>query len=108
MADLQRLVDLPQRVAVGLGAQVDRPVAEFRGPVPQRGEHQVGLLPVEGTASEHRPGLHEQHRLVWTVEKVRSELIREDPTPHHAPILPRCGVPGTLTDVSDDPTERPS
>jgi hypothetical protein len=70
-----------QRLAVGAHAGVRGLLAQLGGAVPQRREHQVRLLPVEAAAGEHRPGLHEQHRLAGLVEEVRAELVGEAPPP---------------------------
>jgi hypothetical protein len=48
----------------------------------------VGLLPVEGAAPEHRLRLDQQHGLVGPVEKMRPELIGEQPAAVHAHHLP--------------------
>jgi hypothetical protein len=58
-----------------------RLVAQLGGPVPQRRQHQVGLLAVEPAAREHRLRLDQQDRLVRAVEEVRTELVGEAPPP---------------------------
>jgi hypothetical protein len=52
--------------------------------MPQRGQHQVSLLPMEAATSEDSSRFHEKHRLIPVVEEVGSELIGETPTT-------RCG-----------------
>ena len=68
---------LARRCAPGGG----RLLAQLGGAVAQRREHEVGLLPVEAAAGEHRLRLDEQHRLVGVVEEVRAELVGEQPPP---------------------------
>ncbi|GAB3159403.1 hypothetical protein GCM10027290_64240 [Micromonospora sonneratiae] len=52
------------------------------------GEDQVGTLPVEDATPEDRLRLHQQHGLMRIVEEMRAELVSEDPTPQHQPIVP--------------------
>jgi hypothetical protein len=81
-------------VVLGLVAQLD-------GAVPERGEDQVRLLPVEPPAGEDRLRLDQQHRLGGVVEDVRAELVGEAPPPcggrplgedpeSRVPVGPRC------------------
>ena len=79
VADGQLAAHLGQRLAVRVGPDVTALVAQLGGSVPHRGQHEVGLLPVEAAAGEHRPGLDHQHRLVRVVEEVPPQLVAEDP-----------------------------
>ena len=80
--DLERSVDLRQRLAVGVGLQ-ERDVAtrlpQLGDPVTHRRQDQVGLLPVEGPAPEHGARLDDQQRPVVVVGEVRSQLVGEQP-----------------------------
>ena len=49
-ADREPFTGPVERLAVGVGPQEQRPVAELGGAVPQCGEHQVRLLPVVAAA----------------------------------------------------------
>ena len=94
----------PRVVADGLGVpavgpDVGRLVAELARAVAHRGQHQVGLGPVEPAPGEHAPGLDQQHRPAVVTGEVRSELVPEDPAqrghvracraPRAAPARPR-------------------
>ena len=82
MDDLQRTVDLRERLAVGVGLQegdVAAGLAELGDPVPHRRQDEVGLLPVEGATTEHGARLDDQQGPVMVVDEVRSQLVGEQP-----------------------------
>ncbi len=72
---------LRQPLRIGPGPHVADPVAQFGGPVPHRGEDEVGLGPVEAAAAQYGAGLDHQDRsagvrtAVACVEEVGTELI---------------------------------
>jgi hypothetical protein len=82
-ADGQVLAQLLGRLAVGASLDQDGLVAQFRRAVPQGRQHQVRPAPVHWPAAQRRPRLDDQHRLILRVEKMRPELVREQPAPVH-------------------------
>jgi hypothetical protein len=74
-------------------------VAQLGGAVPEGREHQVRLLAMKATASEHGPGLDEQHLLLRLVKEVRTELIGEAPAPRSGCPVREVGQ-GTVSGVA--------
>lgn len=72
-------------LAVGVGADVAGPVAQFGRPVPHRRQDQVGFRAVETPTPEDRTRLDDQHRRVAVgaalsgSEEVGTQLVAEEP-----------------------------
>ncbi len=79
--DQNRPAEPLERVGVGVGLQQGGAVAEIALGVPQRGQHQMQLLPVVAALAQRRGGLDEQDLAVGVLAAVDggAELVGEQP-----------------------------
>ena len=100
LVDDDRPPDPLQRLAVGVGAQVGRAVAQLGGEVAHAREHQVQLLAVEALPAQHPRRLDEHDLAVAVLVRrvhVRAELVGEEPQRlgGHARVSWRTSRPAT-------------
>ena len=91
---LELIGHLGQPVAVGLGAHVCAPLPQLGRPMTHGRQDQVGLLSVEHAPTQHRSRLDDQHRTVGVVQKVRTQLVPEQPAARHRLLLCVRSQPG--------------
>ncbi len=88
--DVQRILDLVERLVVGVDLQKTAcclsSCARWRSP----GQQQVRLDAMEALPAKYFSRLHEQHCLIWMVEELRAELVGEQPA------AGRTGCAGSL------------